>query len=110
MRYSDVDPIAVLLPPDLAGGTVLFRRDDLEGLLDKPLSQSLPTGKAPNALGMDDSIRHGRLPHADESYDYDFLSASRRNRADGAQPRRAQASNGSHNKPHTESRQSPRKP
>jgi hypothetical protein len=80
MRYNDVDPVAVLLPPDPQGNpgnAVLFRRDDLESLLDKPLSQSLPTGKAPNALGMDDleaaTVDYLTLA---KSYDYDFLSAS----------------------------------
>ena len=80
MRYNDVDPIAVLLPPDPQGNpgdAVLFRRDDLEGLLDKPLSQSLPTGKAPNALGMDD-LESATVDYLTltKSYDYDFLSAS----------------------------------
>jgi hypothetical protein len=80
MRYNDVDPVAVLLPPDPQGNpgdAVLFRRDDLKGLLDKPLSQSLPTGKAPNALGMDDleaaTVDYLTLT---KSYDYDFLPAS----------------------------------
>jgi hypothetical protein len=80
MRYNDVDPVAVLLPPDPQGNpgnAVLFRRDELESLLDKPLSQSLPTGKAPNALGMDDleaaTVDYLTLA---KSYDYDFLSAS----------------------------------
>ena len=80
MRYNDVDPIAVLLPPNpqgKPGDAVLFRKDDLKSLLDKPLSQSLPTGKAPNALGMDDleaaTVDYLTLT---KSYDYDFLSAS----------------------------------
>jgi hypothetical protein len=80
MRYNDVDPIAVLLPPDPQGNpgdAVLFRRDDLESLLDKPLSQSLPTGKAPNALGMDDleaaTVDYLTLT---KSYDYEFRPAS----------------------------------
>jgi len=80
MRYNDVDPVAVLLPPDPQGNpgdAVLFRRDELKSLLDKPLSQSLPTGKAPNALGMDDleaaTVDYLTLT---KSYDYDFLSAS----------------------------------
>jgi hypothetical protein len=80
MRYNNVDPVAVLLPPDPQGNpgdAVLFRRDELKSLLDKPLSQSLPTGKAPNALGMDDleaaTVDYLTLT---KSYDYDFLSAS----------------------------------
>ena len=80
MRYNDVDPVAVLLPPDPQGNpgdAVLFRRDELKSLLDKPLSQSLPTGKAPNALGMEDleaaTVDYLTLT---KSYDYDFLSAS----------------------------------
>jgi hypothetical protein len=57
MRYNDVDPVVVLLPPDPQGnpgGAVLFRRDDLDTQLNRPLSQTLPTGKPPNALGMTD--------------------------------------------------------
>src|SRR5215210_2683819 len=80
MRYNDVDPVAVLLPPSpqgKPGDAVLFRRDDLKSLLNKPLSQSLPTGKAPNALGMDDleaaTVDYLTLT---KSYDYNFLSAS----------------------------------
>jgi hypothetical protein len=80
MRYNDVDPVAVLLPPDPKGNpgnAVLFRRDELKSLLDKPLSQSLPTAKAPNALAMDDleaaTVDYLTLT---KSYDYDFQAAS----------------------------------
>jgi hypothetical protein len=80
MRYNEVDPVAVLLPPDPQGNpghAVLFRRNELESLLDKPLSQSLPAGKAPNALGMDEleaaTVDYLTLT---KSYAYDFLSAS----------------------------------
>jgi hypothetical protein len=55
MRYNDVDPVVVLLPPDPqgnSGGAILFRRDDLKSQLDRPLSQTLPTEKAPSALGI----------------------------------------------------------
>jgi hypothetical protein len=80
MRYNDVDPVAVLLPPDPQGNpgdAVLFRRDELKSLLDKPLSQSLPTGKTPNALGMDD-VEAATVDYLTltKSFDYDFLSAS----------------------------------
>jgi hypothetical protein len=80
MRYNDVDPVAVLLPPDPQGNpgaAVLFRRDELKSLLDKPLSQSLPTGKAPNALGMDEleaaTVDYLTLT---KSFAYDFVPAS----------------------------------
>lgn len=80
MRYNDVDPVVVLLPPDRQGnpgGAVLFRRDDLKTPLDRPLSETLPTGKPPSALGM------GELEAATIDYltltrrfDYEFQSAS----------------------------------
>lgn len=57
MRYNDVDPVVALLPPDAQGqpgGAVLLRRDDLKAQLDRPLTQTLPTGKAPSALGITD--------------------------------------------------------
>ena len=57
MKYNDVDPVVVLLPPSPdgnPGSAILFRRDDLATQLDRPLAQTLPTGKAPNALGMGD--------------------------------------------------------
>jgi hypothetical protein len=79
MRYNDVDPVTVLLPPDPQGNpgpAVLFRRSDVENLLDKPLSQSLPTGKAPNALGMDElEVATVDYLTLGKSYNYDFLSA-----------------------------------
>jgi hypothetical protein len=80
MRYNDVDPVAVLLPPDPQGNpgdAVLFRRDELKSLLDKPLSRSLPTGKTPNALGMD-GVEAATVDYLTltQSFDYDFLSAS----------------------------------
>ena len=55
MRYNDVDPVVVLLPPDPQGNpgnAILFRRDDLQAQLDRPLSQTLPAEKPPTALGM----------------------------------------------------------
>ena len=57
MRYNDVDPVVVLLPPDAQGqpgGAVLLRREQLEAQLDRPLTQTLPTGKAPSASGITD--------------------------------------------------------
>ena len=57
MRYNDVDPVVALLPPDAQGqpgGAVLLRREQLEAQLDRPLTQTLPTGKAPSALGITD--------------------------------------------------------
>jgi hypothetical protein len=80
MRYNDVDPVVVLLPPDPQGdpgGAVLFRRDDLKTQLERPLSQTLPAEKAPSALGM------GELEAATVDYitltnkfAYEFQSAS----------------------------------
>jgi hypothetical protein len=80
MRYLDVDPVVVLLPPDQQGnpgGAVLFRRDDLKTQLERPLSQTLPTEKAPSALGL------GELEAATVDYltltnkfDYEFQPAS----------------------------------
>ena len=55
MQYNDVDPVVVLLPPDAQGNpgsAVLFRRDDLEPQLERPLARTLPTEKAPTALGI----------------------------------------------------------
>lgn len=79
MRYNDVDPVAVLLPPDPQGNpgdAILFRRDELDPLLDKPLAQSLPTGKPPNALGMDDlEVATVDYLTLRRSFDYEFLSA-----------------------------------
>ena len=102
----------MLLPPDPQGNpgdAVPFRRDDLEGLLDKPLSQSLPTGKAPNALGMDDleaaTVDYLTLT---KSYDYDFLRRATEP-PDGAQPRRARRPV-THPPASHRTRQSPRKP
>jgi hypothetical protein len=79
MKYNDVDPVAVLLPPDPQGNpgdAILFRRDDLKPQLDRPLSQSLPTGKAPNALGMED-LEAATVDYLTlgRRFDYDFLSA-----------------------------------
>ena len=57
MKYNDVDPVVVLLPPGPAGdpgGALLFRRKDLESHLDNPLSQTLPTDKPPTATGITD--------------------------------------------------------
>jgi len=57
MRYNGSDPVVVLMPPDPQGNpghAILFRRDDLHAELDRPLSQTLPTGKPPSALGMSD--------------------------------------------------------
>ena len=80
MRYNDVDPVVVLLPPDqqgTPGGAVLFRRDDLKTQLDRPLSETLPTEKAPTALGM------GELEAATvdfltltNKFEYEFQQAS----------------------------------
>lgn len=79
MKYNDVDPVAVLLPPDPQGNpgdALLFRRDDLKPLLDRPLAQSLPTGKAPNALGMEDlEVATVDYLTLTRRFDYDFLSA-----------------------------------
>jgi hypothetical protein len=79
MQYNDVDPVAVLLPPDPQGNpgdAILFRRKDLEGLLDRPLSKTLPTGKAPNALGMEDlEVATVDYLTLTRSFDYEFLSA-----------------------------------
>jgi hypothetical protein len=55
MQYNDVDPVVILLPPDAQGqpgGAVLLRREHVEEQLDRPLTQTLPTGKAPTALGI----------------------------------------------------------
>jgi hypothetical protein len=57
MKYNDVDPVVVLLPPDAQGqpgGAVLLRKDELKEHLDRPLTQTLPTGKQPTALGITD--------------------------------------------------------
>ena len=55
MRYNDVDPVAVLLPPDARGdpgGAILFRRSEMESHLSRPLEQTLPTGGPPTAGGI----------------------------------------------------------
>jgi hypothetical protein len=55
LRYNDVDPVAVLLPPDQQanpGGALLFRRADMKANLDRPLSQTLPTDAPPDATTM----------------------------------------------------------
>jgi hypothetical protein len=79
MQYNDVDPVAVLLPPDPQGNpgdAILFRRNELERLLDEPLSKTLPTGKAPNALGMEDlEVATVDYLTLTRSFDYEFLSA-----------------------------------
>jgi len=79
MKYNDIDPVAVLLPPDPQGNpgdAILFRRDDLDTLLDRPLSQTLPTGKPPNALGMEDlEVATVDYLTLTRSFDYEFLSA-----------------------------------
>ena len=79
MKYNDVDPVAVLLPPDPQGNpgdALLFRRDELKPLLDRPLAQSLPTGKAPNALGMEDlEVATVDYLTLTRRFAYDFLSA-----------------------------------
>lgn len=80
MRYNGADPVVVLLPPDPQGnpgGALLFRRGDLETQLDRPLSQTLPTGKAPNALGMTDlEVATVDYLTLNNKYDYEFQSAS----------------------------------
>ena len=79
MKYNNVDPVAVLLPPDPQGNpgnALLFRRDELKPLLDRPLSESLPTGKAPNALGMEDlEVATVDYLTLTKRFAYDFLSA-----------------------------------
>ena len=79
MKYNDVDAVAVLLPPDPQGNpgdAILFRRDDLKSVLDRPLSQSLPTGKPPNALGMEDlEVATVDYLTLTRSFDYEFQSA-----------------------------------
>lgn len=55
MKYNDVDPVIVLLPPNAQGqpgGAVLFRREDMQRELNIPLNRTLPTGKPPTALGL----------------------------------------------------------
>lgn len=57
MKYNDVDPVVVLLPPGPAGdpgGALLFRRKDLESHLDEPLARTLATDKPPTATGITD--------------------------------------------------------
>jgi hypothetical protein len=80
MRYNDVDPVVVLMPPDQQGnpgGAILFRRDDLKAQLDRPLSQTLPTDKPPAALGMEEleaaTVDYLTLTR---KFDYEFQSAS----------------------------------
>jgi hypothetical protein len=55
MKYNDVDPVVVLMPPGpqgSPGGAILFRRDELQSHLDTPLSRTLPTDKPPTATGI----------------------------------------------------------
>lgn len=55
LKYNDVDPVIVLLPPNAQGqpgGAILFRQEDMKRQLDLPLNRTLPTGKPPSALGM----------------------------------------------------------
>jgi hypothetical protein len=57
MKYNDVDPVVVLLPPGAGGdpgGALLFRRKDLESHLDQPLSRTLAVDKPPTATGFTD--------------------------------------------------------
>jgi hypothetical protein len=79
MKYNDVDPVVVLLPPNpngTPGGAVLFRREQLETQLDRPLSRTLRTGTAPSALGMGEleaaTVDYLTLTN---KYDYEFQSA-----------------------------------
>jgi hypothetical protein len=80
MRYLDVDPVVVLLPPDPQGnpgGALLFRQDDLRTNLDRPLTQTLPTAKPPNALGMSDlEVATVDYLTLTKKFDYEFVSAS----------------------------------
>jgi hypothetical protein len=80
MRYNDADPVVVLLPPDQQanpGGAILFRRDDLQAHLDRPLSQTLSTDKPPSALGMSEleaaTVDYLTLTNR---FDYEFQPAS----------------------------------
>ena len=71
MQYNEVDPVVVLLPPDLQGnpgGALLFRRDDLKAHLDAPLARTLPGTGPPTATGI------GEL----EAATVDYLTLSRR--------------------------------
>ncbi len=91
MRYNDVDPVVVLLPPDQQGnpgGAVLFRRDDLKAPLDRPLSETLPTAKPPSALGMSE-LEAATVDYLtlNDLFDYEFQSASDGTRADDDEPR-----------------------
>ncbi len=55
LRYNDVDPVVVLLPPNPAvkpDQALVFRRDDMKPHLDRPLAQTLPTEKPPTATGI----------------------------------------------------------
>jgi hypothetical protein len=80
MRYLDVDPVVVLLPPDPQGnpgGALLFRQDDLRTNLERPLTQTLPTAKPPNALGMSDlEVATVDYLTLTKKFDYEFVSAS----------------------------------
>jgi hypothetical protein len=80
MQYNDVDPVVVLLPPDQQGnpgGAILFRRDDLEAHLDRPLSATLQTEEQPSALGMSEleaaTVDYLTLTNR---FDYEFQPAS----------------------------------
>jgi hypothetical protein len=71
MKYNDVDPVVVLMPPGpqgSPGGAILFRRDDLHSHLDTPLSRTLPTDKPPTATGI------GQL----EAATVDYLTLTRK--------------------------------
>jgi hypothetical protein len=71
MQYNDVDPVVVLLPPDLQGnpgGALLFRRDEMKAHLDLPLERTLPTASPPTATGI------GEL----EGATVDYLTLTRR--------------------------------
>jgi hypothetical protein len=76
MRYLDVEPVVVLLPPAANGDpadALLFRRDDLKAQLDRPLSETLSTDGRPSATGIRDlegaTIDYLTLSRA---FDYDF--------------------------------------
>ena len=80
MQYNDVDPVVVLLPPDQQGnpgGAILFRRDDLEAHLERPLSATLQTEEQPSALGMSEleaaTVDYLTLTNR---FDYEFQPAS----------------------------------
>jgi hypothetical protein len=79
MKYNDVDPVVVLLPPDPQGnpcGAVFFRRDQLESQLDRPLSQTIRTGNPPSAAGIG-ALEAATVDYLTLSnrYAYEFQSA-----------------------------------